>query len=382
MRDGFAFEELSRDGDARTGRFTTPHAIVQTPAFMPVGTQGSVKAMSPDEIAAMGTRLILANTYHLWLRPGAQTVDALGGLHGFTTWDGAFLTDSGGYQVFSLSSLRKIDDDGVSFRSHLDGSERRLTPEEAMRVQMALGSDIAMVLDECPPGDGERAVVQSAMRRTSAWARRCLAVPQRDDRPQARFGIVQGATDLAFRRAHLDDIASLGCDGVALGGFSVGEPIPVMYELLADLGPRMPRERPRYLMGVGTPIDLLHGIGSGIDLFDCVLPTRNGRNGQALTWHGRVNVKQARHARDDRPLDERCDCPCCTRFSRAYLRHLFVAGEILALRLLTQHNLHLYARLTRAARDAITAGTYASFARDTEARMREGDELGPPDPRK
>lgn len=379
MIEGFAFEELARDGHARTGRFATPHAVVSTPAFMPVGTQGAIKALAPDELAAMGTRLILANTYHLWLRPGAEVIDRLGGLHRFTTWDGAFLTDSGGYQVFSLSSLRRIDDDGVSFRSHLDGSPRRLTPEDAIRVQMALGSDVAMVLDECPPGDAATPVVERAVARTSAWARRCLAVPRREDRPQARFGIVQGGTDAALRRAHLDDIAALPCDGVALGGFSVGEPIPVMYELLAELGPRMPRERPRYLMGVGTPIDLLRGIGSGIDLFDCVLPTRNGRNGQALTWHGRVNVKQARHREDDRPLDEACDCACCRRYSRAYLRHLFVAGEILALRLLTQHNLHLYATLTARAREAIAAGRYAAFARETETRMRDGDEVGPAD---
>jgi queuine tRNA-ribosyltransferase len=351
----------------------TPRARIETPVFMPVGTQASVKSQTPAEVAATGARIILANTYHLWLRPGAERVAKLGGVQRFMGWPHAMLTDSGGYQVFSLSALRKIDDEGVAFRSHLDGAKKLLTPEESMRVQGLLGADIAMVLDECPPGGAPRADIEQAMRRTSAWARRSLAHPAREG--QARFGIVQGAAQLDLRLAHLDDIASLGVDGVALGGFSVGEPVDEMYRVLAELAPRMPRDKPRYLMGVGTPYDLLAAIGSGIDMFDCVLPTRNARNGQALTWHGRVNIKQARHTEDEAPLDTRCKCPVCATYTRAYLRHLFNAGEMLGPRLLTEHNLWFYGELTQAARGAIQAGAYATFARETTLGMREGDEV-------
>jgi len=377
---GFAFELVAEDAGsaARSGRLRTPRATIATPAFMPVGTQATVKSQSPDEVAQSGARLLLANTYHLMLRPGAELIAELGGVQRFMGWPHAVLTDSGGYQVFSLSSLRQLDDQGVVFRSHLDGSRHELTPERAMQVQGLLGSDIAMVLDECPPGGAPEAEIERALRRTSAWARRCLAV----SRPpgQACFGIVQGGTSAPLRRAHLDEIAALAFDGFALGGFSVGEPIALMYELLAELGPRMPRERPRYLMGVGTPADLLRAIGAGIDMFDCVLPTRNARNGQALTWGGRVNLKQARHKRDDSALDARCSCPVCTRFSRAYLRHLVRAEEMLGPRLLTQHNLHFYADLMQHAREAIVQQRYAQFARETEARMRELDEVGMPEP--
>jgi queuine tRNA-ribosyltransferase len=374
---GFSFEVLREDGasHARTGRFTTPRAVVETPVFMPVGTQATVKSQSPDEVAATGARLILANTYHLMLRPTAELIAELGGVQRFMGWPHAVLTDSGGYQVFSLAKLRKIDDDGAVFRSHLDGTKHALTPERAMEVQALLGSDIAMVLDECPPGGAPRADIEEAMRRTSAWARRCLAAPAAPG--QARFGIVQGGSAVDLRLSHLDDIASLPFDGVALGGFSVGEPIEDMYRALSEIGPRMPRERPRYLMGVGTPIDLLRGVAAGIDLFDCVLPTRNARNGQALTWGGRVNLKQHRHLRDQSPLDARCDCPVCARYSRAYLRHLTRAGEILGARLITQHNLCFYGALMRAARQAIAEGRYAAFAAEAEARMREEDEIGP-----
>jgi queuine tRNA-ribosyltransferase len=310
------------------------------------------------------------------LRPGAERVARLGGVQRFMAWPHALLTDSGGYQVFSLAKLRKIDDHGVAFRSHLDGSQKLLTPEESMRVQGLLGSDIAMLLDECPPGGAPRADIERAMRRTSAWALRSLAVPAPPG--QARFGIVQGGIHLDLRQAHLGEIAALPVDGLALGGFSVGEPIAEMYRVLAELAPAMPRAKPRYLMGVGTPYDLLAGIGSGIDMFDCVLPTRNARNGQALTWQGRVNLKQARHAEDEAPLDARCGCAVCTRFSRAYLRHLFNAGEMLGPRLLTQHNLWFYGDLTRAAREAIRAGRYAAFARESAERMRAGDEIRSP----
>jgi queuine tRNA-ribosyltransferase len=370
---GFSFAETARDGDARTTVLVTPRARIETPAFMPVGTQASVKSQTPEEVAATGARIILANTYHLWLRPGAERVAALGGVPQFMGWPHALLTDSGGYQVFSLAKLRKIDDHGVAFRSHLNGDKKLLTPEESMRVQALLGADIAMLLDECPPGASERKVIEAAIKRTSAWARRSLAVPAAEG--QARFGIVQGGTQLDLRRAHLEDIASLDVDGIALGGFSVGEPVADMYRVLAELAPSMPRDRPRYLMGVGTPYDLLAAIGSGIDMFDCVLPTRNARNGQALTWHGRVNLRQARHVEDQAPLDPGCKCPVCTRFTRAYLRHLFNAEEMLGPRLLTEHNLWFYGDLTRRARSAIRAGRYATFARESAQQMRDGDEV-------
>ena len=373
---GFAFAEIARDGESRCALLRTPRALIETPVFMPVGTQASVKSQTAAEVAATGARIILANTYHLWLRPGAERVAKLRGVQRFMGWPHAMLTDSGGYQVFSLSALRKIDDHGVAFRSHLDGSKKLLTPEESMRVQGLLGADIAMVLDECPPGGAPRAVIEGAMRRTSAWARRSLAHPAVEG--QARFGIVQGAAELDLRLAHLEDIASLAVDGVALGGFSVGEPVHEMYRVLAELAPRMPRDRPRYLMGVGTPYDLLEAIGSGVDMFDCVLPTRNARNGQALTWHGRVNIKQARHTEDEAPLDDRCACPVCANTTRAYLRHLFNASEMLGPRLLTQHNLWFYAELTAAARAAIRAGRYTAFASEARQRMRDGDEVGTP----
>jgi len=377
--EGFSYRELARDGAARTGVFVTPRAEIETPAFMPVGTLATVKSQTPDEVAATGARAILANTYHLWLRPGAEVIAALGGLHRFMNWPHAILTDSGGFQVFSLAERRTIDDDGVTFRSHLDGRVLRLTPEESMRIQVLLGSDVAMALDECPPGAAERPVVEAAMRRTTAWARRCLRAPWREG--QARFGIVQGATYVDLRRVHLDEIAGMeengrGFDGIALGGFSVGEPIPEMWQVLAEVAPAMPTDRPRYLMGVGTPFDLLHAIGCGIDLFDCVLPTRNARNGQALTWSGRVNLKQARHRRSEQSLDPHCTCPVCTNYSRAYLHHLVRANEMLGARLLTEHNLWFYGALCREARARIAAGTYDSWARQMAERMREGDEVG------
>jgi queuine tRNA-ribosyltransferase len=320
-----------------------------------------------------GSRLILANTYHLMLRPGAELVHELGGVQRFMAWPYGILTDSGGYQVFSLAELRKLDDAGVVFRSHIDGSQQALSPERSMEVQRLLGSDIAMVLDECPPGNADRATVQRAVDRTSRWAERCLASERAPG--QARFGIVQGGSFLDLRLAHLASLASLPFEGLALGGFSVGEAMSVTYELLGELGPRMPEDRPRYLMGVGKPIDLLRAIGAGIDMFDCVLPTRNARNGQALTWNGRVNLKQSRHRADQKPLDPECACPTCATFSRAYLRHLFAAGEMLGPRLVTQHNLHFYQALTRAAREAIRAQRYASFAREAEARMLANDEV-------
>jgi queuine tRNA-ribosyltransferase len=353
--------------------FTTPRAVIETPAFMPVGTQAAVKALSPEEVAATGARIILANTYHLWLRPGAELVARHGGVVGFMKWPHALLTDSGGYQVFSLAKHRTIDDDGITFRSHLDGDEYRLTPEEAMRVQALLGSDVAMVLDECPPGGAPRADVERAIKRTTVWTTRSLAAPSAEG--QGRFGIVQGGTHLDLRLSHLQTVGALDVDGVALGGFSVGEPIEQMYELLAAIGPRMPADKPRYLMGVGTPTDLLRAVGNGIDLFDCVLPTRNARNGQALTWSGRANLRQARHSDDHSPVDPMCECPTCAAFSRAYVRHLFKSDEMLGPRLLTLHNLHFYGALMRKAREMIRTQAFASWAESTIQRMRELDEV-------
>ncbi|HEX5658957.1 MAG TPA: tRNA guanosine(34) transglycosylase Tgt, partial [Polyangiales bacterium] len=335
-----SFRETARDGDARCGTVVTTRATIETPVFMPVGTQASVKSQTPGEVAATGARIIRANPYHLWLRPGAERVDAMGGVQKFMSWPHAMLTDSGGYQVFSLAKLRKMDDHGVTFRSHLTGEQKLLTPEESMRVQALLRSDIAMLLDECPPGAAPRPVIEAAMARTSAWARRSIAVPAAEG--QARFGIVQGGTHLDLRLRHLDDIASLAVDGVALGGFSVGEPIAEMYRVLAELAPAMPRDRPRYLMGVGTPYDLLTAIGSGIDMFDCVLPTRNARNGWLFTRHGDIRIRNARYRDDTAPLDESCACHTCRNFSRAYLHHLQKTGEILGARLNTLHNLHYY----------------------------------------
>jgi queuine tRNA-ribosyltransferase len=369
------FDVLARDPGcaARTGRLETARAVVETPVFMPVGTQATVKSQTPAEVASTGARLILANTYHLMLRPGSELVQELGGVQRFMSWPHAMLTDSGGYQVFSLAKLRKIDDDAVTFRSHIDGSRHVLSPEHSMQIQAQLGSDIAMVLDECPPGDADRASVERAIARTTRWARRCLESPRAEH--QARFGIAQGGSFLDLRIEHLAELAELPFEGLALGGFSVGEAIEITHGLLAEIGPRMPEHKPRYLMGVGKPIDLLRGIAAGIDMFDCVLPTRNARNGQALTWGGRVNMRQSRHARDQSPLDARCDCATCTTYTRAYLRHLFIAKEMLGPRLLTQHNLHFYLALTREARRAIEAGRFMEFSRETEAQFANEDEV-------
>ena len=345
---------------------------------MPVGTHATVKGLSVDEIEATGARLILANTYHLWLRPGAELISEFGGVGQFMNWRHAHLTDSGGFQVFSLAKLRKIEEEGVSFQSHLDGSKHFLSPEESMRVQRLLRSDVAMVLDVCPPGRAERKEVEDAMAITTRWARRSLSEPAAEG--QARFGIVQGGSFEDLRHRHLEEIAGIevqghGFDGVALGGFSVGEPVAVMYDLLDAVAHRMPAQKPRYLMGVGTPYDLIHGVGAGIDLFDCVLPTRNARNGQALTWHGRVNLRQAKNASSGEPLDQACACATCKNYSRAYLRHLLKAEEILGHRLVTFHNLYFYGELMRAARDAIATKNYGKWAAQTISTMHEGDEV-------
>jgi queuine tRNA-ribosyltransferase len=376
--DGFAFSRVAQDVHARSCVLVTPHGEVETPTFMPVGTQGSVKGLTPDEVAATGARIVLGNTYHLWLRPGADLIAKYGGLHRFVKWPHAMLTDSGGFQAFSLGgekSLVKLDEEGFTFRSHLDGSKHHLSPEEAVRVQGLIGADIQMQLDVCPPGDSPRAIVEEAVARTTRWARRALA----SERParQALFGIVQGACFPDLRRRHAEELAAMddpGFDGLALGGFSVGEPIERMYETLHEMAHVLDPERPRYLMGVGTPRDLLEAIETGVDMFDCVLPTRNARNGQALTRSGRIVIKQARYRDDPLPIDPECACPCCRGgFSRAYLRHLYLAGEMTVLRLLSVHNLHWYAELTAGARAAIRAGAYAGFKGSTLARFLENE---------
>ena len=385
---GFAFRVHATDGQARTGTLTTSHGDVPTPTFMPVGTQGSVKTLSPDEVASTGARIVLGNTYHLWLRPGTEVIRAMGALHGFTRWPHTMLTDSGGFQAYSLGQVAKEkkslvapSEDGFTFRSHLDGSKHHLSPEEAVRVQAAIGADIQMQLDICPPGESPRPVVESAVAQTTRWAKRALAV----ERPpqQALFGIVQGACFVDLRRAHAEELAALGgnepdggFDGLALGGFSVGESIERMHEALVDCAPALDPCRPRYLMGVGTPRDLLHAIDCGIDMFDCVLPTRNARNGQALTRTGKVVVKQARYRLDPLPIDPSCSCATCRGgYSRAYLRHLYLAGEILVLRLLSLHNLHLYGELVRGAREAIAAGkgAWSAYKRTWEASLSAGE---------
>jgi queuine tRNA-ribosyltransferase len=355
------FDIVGQDGAARAAVLTTAHGAVETPVFMPVGTQGSVKAVSSGDVLALGAQILLGNTYHLALRPGAERVEAQGGLHRFMGWPRAILTDSGGFQVFSLRSRRTLDEDGVTFRSHVDGALQRLTPERAMAIQAALGSDIAMAFDECPPSDAPLAEVDAAMARTSRWARRCLAAPRAPGQRQLRFGIVQGAVDLARRRAHLAEMAPLGFDGLALGGLGVGEPPPLMHAVVAEIAGEMPADRPRYLMGVGTPLDILNGIAAGIDMFDCVMPTRNARNGQLFVRGGRLNMGNARHRDDARPVELGCPCECCATYSRAYIAHLFHAKELLYYRLATIHNLRHYLDLVRGARTAILAGTYAAY---------------------
>ena len=354
--------------NARAGHIVTARGDVPTPAFMPVGTQASVKSLSSEEVAATGARMQIMNTYHLWLRPGPERVAELGGLHAFARWPHAIVTDSGGFQAFSLAARTKMTEEGFEFASHLDGKRLKLTPEEAMRIQGLLGSDIAMQLDVCLSGTAALPELMAAVDRTTRWAERCLAAQSPG---QALFGIVQGGTNVELRLQHAETLGKLPFQGLALGGFSVGEPPASMHAALVQIAHRLDAARPRYLMGVGTPEDLLIAIGAGIDLFDCVMPTRNARNGQAFTWHGKVTIKNARYKDDPLPLDPECSCSACRAgYSRAYLRHLFVAGEILALRLLSEHNLALYARLMREARAAVLANNYTDFARERLAVFR------------
>lgn len=355
---------------ARAGTFTTPHGIIETPVFMPVGTQATVKAMTPDELTGMGARIILSNTYHLYLRPGSDLIREAGGLHRFMDWDGAILTDSGGFQVFSLSDLRKVTDEGVTFRSHLDGSSHFMTPEKAIAVQEDLGSDIAMCFDECVPYPSTEKASLEAVKRTSQWALRCKGAHQRED--QALFGIVQGSVFEEQRLLSAKTLMEMDFEGYAVGGLSVGEPHDEMYRILDSLKDVLPANRPRYLMGVGLPSNLVEAVGRGIDMFDCVLPTRTGRNGTVFFSGGRLNLKNASFARDFAPIDPECTCMVCRRFTRAYLRHLYKAGEILAARLCSWHNLHFLVHLMKRTRQAIIEGRYPEFRESFLARFRDG----------
>ncbi|MHB1843960.1 MAG: tRNA guanosine(34) transglycosylase Tgt [Deltaproteobacteria bacterium] len=356
------FRVEATDGAARAGLLTTPHGLVETPIFMPVGTQASVKAVAPDDLGAIGARLVLGNTYHLMLRPGHELIRRRGGLHRFMAWDGPILTDSGGFQVFSLSERRKLTEEGVVFRSHLDGSMQALSPESSIAIQEALGSDIAMAFDECPAADSERAYLEESLARTARWAARSKAA-WRSDGPCALFGIVQGALDPELRRRSAEEICALDLPGYALGGYSVGESPAQMHEGVAFSAPLLPADRPRYLMGVGTPDDLLHMVEAGIDMSDCVLPTRCARNGLLFTSRGRLVIRNRAFAEDDRPVDAACGCYGCRTFSRAYLRHLFQAKELLAYRLNSIHNLAYFLSLMRGARQAIREGRFAEYAR-------------------
>jgi queuine tRNA-ribosyltransferase len=350
---GFSFELLATLGSARAGILHTPRGSIPTPVFMPVGTLGTVKSMSVPELQAapIDAKIILGNTYHLYLRPGLEIMEAAGGLHKFSSWDRPILTDSGGFQVFSLAGINKIDDDGVTFQSHIDGSKHRLTPEISMKIQGILGSDIAMCFDQCPPGDADEKVQSIAMKRTTEWAARCRAVQRPDG--QSLFGIVQGGISVEARKFHAAQMVPLDFDGYAIGGLSVGEPIPDMYRVLTEFAHTLPENRPRYLMGVGTPADLEHGIASGVDMFDCVMPTRNARNGYLFTSQGKVVISNAKYKADFSPVDAECPCFTCVHHSRAYLRHLHNAKEILYARLATLHNLTYYARWVRRLRDNI-----------------------------
>ena len=370
----FSFDIHATDGRARAASFHTPRGVVETPVFMPVGTLATVKALDPDELRAMNAQMILANAYHLHLRPGDELVRALGGVHRFMAWNGPMLTDSGGFQVFSLASLNKVDEDGVTFRSHIDGSERRFTPESVMGIETNLGADVIMQFDHVIPGQSDAAAARDASERSIRWLARCRtafdALHAGPDAPrQTLFPIVQGGIHAELRREAARTIAGMhDWDGIAIGGLSVGEAKPDMYAMLEVCDAAIPANRPRYLMGVGYPEDLLEGVARGVDMFDCVAPTRMGRNAAALTPDGRVNMRRAQFRTDDRPVVEGCGCSCCRRFSRAYIRHLFQADEMLGPRLLSLHNVHFLIALMREARGHILAGDFAPWSRDWLAR--------------
>jgi queuine tRNA-ribosyltransferase len=386
------FEVTATDGNARTGILRTRRSIIETPVFMPVGTQGAVKGVRFEWLESeLDARIILGNTYHLFLRPGHELIKQLGGLHKFTSWDRAILTDSGGFQVFSLTNMRKLSEEGVEFRSHLDGSKQFLSPEVSIEVQAALDSEIIMAFDECPPGDGGHEKTRESMHLTLRWAERSkdrfnrLADSLEPSAQfetagltgrQALFGIVQGAGHLDLRTESLERTVEIGFDGYAIGGLSVGEPKDVMYGVLEHTAPKMPHHSPRYLMGVGTPEDLLEAVSHGVDMFDCVMPTRNGRTGGVFTSQGKLNIRNAKYAEDEDPIDPECGCSVCGRHSRAYLRHLYQAGEMTAATLLSHHNLAFYLDLMRRTRIAIREGNFEAFKKHTLARMSENEPAG------
>jgi queuine tRNA-ribosyltransferase len=365
------YELLHEDASgtrARRGRLHTPHGLVETPIFMPVGTVGSVKGVGPDDLLTLDAQIILGNTYHLMLRPGDDLVGEMGGLHRFVSWDRPMLTDSGGFQVFSLAEKRKITEEGAAFQSHLDGRHIMLSPERSIEIQETLGADIIMAFDECPPSTEDRAYLEKSLARTTRWLQRCVKAWSRER--SSLFGIVQGGLDKQLRKSHAEDVCAVDLPGYALGGFSVGETPEAMHEGVAFSAPLLPRDKPRYLMGVGTPVDLVTCVEHGVDMFDCVLPTRCARNGLLFTSEGKLVIRNATFAKDERPPDPACSCYTCRTFSRAYLRHLFVAGEILAMRLNTLHNLHYFLTLMKEVRRAIAEDRYATFARDFREKAR------------
>ncbi len=369
---GLGFELLHRDGDARRGQLTTAHGAIETPAFMPVGTAATVKAMRPESVRETGAEIILGNTYHLMLRPGAERIAALGGLHAFMNWPGPILTDSGGFQVMSLTDLRKLEESGVTFRSHIDGTYHELTPERSVEIQHLLDSNITMVLDECTPFPATEEQTAESMRLSMRWAERCKAAFQERD-GYGLFGIVQGGIIPELRQESVNALTGIGFDGYAVGGLAVGEGQDAMFLTLDATTPFLPTKRPRYLMGVGKPEDLVGAVARGIDMFDCVLPTRSGRTSQAFTRRGQINLRNNRHKDDPRPLDENCPCPACIGYSRAYLHHLTMAKEILGLMLLSWHNLHYYQELMAGMRTAISDGRFEAFRENFDAEYMAGD---------
>ena len=372
------FKIIKKEGDARRGEFRCAHGgVVQTPVFMNVGTQAAIKGgLSALDLKDIGCQIELSNTYHLHLRPGDDVVKQMGGLHKFMNWDGPILTDSGGFQVFSLASLRKIREEGVTFASHLDGHRIFMGPEESMRIQSNLGSDIAMAFDECVENPATYEYAKASCERTLRWLERCKkehdrlgSLPDTVNPGQLLFGINQGATFRDLRIWHMQQIAKLNCDGYAIGGLAVGEPTETMYEIIEAVEPYMPADKPRYLMGVGTPSNIIEGVARGVDFFDCVMPARNARHGKLFTWQGTMNIKNAKYKLDDGPLDPECDCPVCRNFSRAYIRHLFAAEEILAMRLAVMHNLYFYNKLAQKIRDALDEGRFAAFRAEFSEKL-------------
>ena len=369
--DRLTFALDGADGSARAGTIRTPRGTIETPIFMPVGTLGTVKTQSTDDLLGVGAQIILGNTYHLYLRPGTEVMDAMGGLHRFMNWDKPILTDSGGFQFFSLSELSKFTEDGVAFRSHHDGSKHFFSPESCIAVQASLGSDIMMQLDQCPALPATDATLDDAIRRSTAWAFRCLEAAK--SAPGALFAIVQGGTDVARRIEHIERLAEGAFHGLALGGLAVGEAPDEMYETIEAVAPSMPVDRPRYLMGVGRPVDILEAVARGVDMFDCVMPTRNARNGQVFWRGGKLNLRNARFRTDSGPIDPDCTCVACTRHSRAYIHHLIRNHEVLGVRLTTTHNLACYLDLTRRAREAVLTGTFEEFRRRCHDGWRAGE---------